>query len=304
MEKYKEIQEVKEIFDILEKIKKININSKNYEDEINEISNSLINYYNNKGRHLYSEVSAFLFKVEDEDYEYIFENVKKVHKNLLHYDFENNSDYADKVLKLEDHIKLEWIRFERLKEVQEKNGIELSNKIKEETRKLKEEADKFEVESKKHKGKIKNLNKSYKKMKDNIDGLNSQIISVIGIFSAIVITFFGGINFLESVLNSIGKVSKYRFVLGAFIVGFVMFNTIFMLLNFISKLTEKNIRSECRYYKNGYCDSECKIRGKIKCVKEKHPTIYWVNICFILGIISIVIIYYIDYYNIISHIFF
>lgn len=146
--------------------------------------------------------------------------------------------------------------------------------------------------------------KSYETMRNNIDGLNSQIISVIGIFSAIVITFFGGINFLESVLNSIGKVSKYRFVLGAFIVGFVMFNTIFMLLNFISKLTEKNIRSECRYYKNGYCDSECKIRGKIKCVKEKHPTIYWVNICFILGIISIVIIYYIDYYNIISWILF
>ncbi|MCX0356120.1 hypothetical protein LI064_16545, partial [Clostridium perfringens] len=288
MEKCKEIQEGKDIFDILEKIKNININSKSYGEEINDISNSLINYYNNRGRHLYSEVSAFLFEVKDEDYEYIFENVKKIHKNLLNYDCCNNSDYAEKVLKLEDHIKLEWIRFERLKEVQEKNGIELSNKIKEETRKFKEEADKFEVESKNHKGKIKNLNRAYKKMKDNIDGLNSQIISIIGIFSAIVITFFGGINFLESVLSSIGEVSKYRFVLGALIVGFVMFNTIFMLLNFISKLTEKNIRSECKYYKDGRCDSECKKRGKVQCVKEKHPTIYWVNICFILGLISIV----------------
>ncbi|MDM0495267.1 hypothetical protein [Clostridium perfringens] len=297
MEDCKNIQDVKSMEEILEELISLDESKDfNYDDEIYRISEELILYYDNKGRHLYSEVSAFLYKFKDEEenLEYIYRNIKKVHNVFSE---SGNKDYAINALKLEDHIRLELLRFENLKQAQEKNALELSTKIDEETIK-------FEQATNTYKKNFSILMKSYETMRNNIDGLNSQIISVIGIFSAIVITFFGGINFLESVLNSIGKVSKYRFVLGAFIVGFVMFNTIFMLLNFISKLTEKNIRSECRYYKNGYCDSECKIRGKIKCVKEKHPTIYWVNICFILGIISIVIIYYIDYYNIISWILF
>lgn len=297
MEDCKNIQDVKSMEEILEELISLDESKDfNYDDEIYRISEELILYYDNKGRHLYSEVSAFLYKFKDEEenLEYIYRNIKKVHNVFSE---SGNKDYAINALKLEDHIRLELLRFENLKQAQEKNALELSTKIDEETIK-------FEQATNTYKKNFSILMKSYETMRNNIDGLNSQIISVIGMFSAIVITFFGGINFLESVLNSIGKVSKYRFVLGAFIVGFVMFNTIFMLLNFISKLTEKNIRSECRYYKNGYCDSECKIRGKIKCVKEKHPTIYWVNICFILGIISIVIIYYIDYYNIISWILF
>lgn len=268
----------------------------NYNDEIDRISKELILYYDNKGRHLYSEVSAFLYKCKDEEenLEYIYRNIKKVH-NVFSESV--NNDYAINALKLEDHIRLELLRFDNLKQAQEKNALELSAKIDEETIKFEQEINTYEK-------KINTLRKSYNTMRDNIDGLNSQIISIIGIFSAIVITFFGGINFLESVLSSIGEVSKYRFVLGALIVGFVMFNTIFMLLNFIAKLTEKNIRSECKYYKDGRCDSKCKKRGKVQCVKEKHPTIYWVNICFMLGLISIVSIYYIDYYNVISHIFF
>lgn len=297
MEDCKNIQDVKSMEEILEELISLDESKDfNYDDEIYRISEELILYYDNKGRHLYSEVSAFLYKFKDEEenLEYIYRNIKKVHNVFSE---SGNKDYAINALKLEDHIRLELLRFENLKQAQEKNALELSTKIDEETIK-------FEQATNTYKKNFSILMKSYETMRNNIDGLNSQIISVIGIFSAIVITFFGGINFLESVLNSIGKVSKYRFVLGAFIVGFVMFNTIFMLLNFISKLTEKNIRSECRYYKNGYCNSEYKIRGKIKCVKEKHPTIYWVNICFILGIISIVIIYYIDYYNIISWILF
>lgn len=293
MEKCKNIQDVKSMEEILEELISLDESKdSNYDDEIDRISKELILYYDNKGRHLYSEVSAFLYKFKDreENLEYIYRNIKKIHNVFIDC---GNKDYAINALKLEDHIRLELLRFDNLKQAQEKNALELSTKIDDETIKFEQEINKYEK-------KFNKLRKSYRTMRDNIDGLNSQIISVIGIFSAIVITFFGGINFLESVLNSIGKVSKYRFVLGALIVGFVMFNTIFMLLNFISKLTEKNIRSECRYYKDGRCDSECKIRGKIKCVKEKHPTIFWVDIVFVTGIIMITLLYYLDHYNIIT----
>lgn len=296
MDGCKEIQGLKSINDILKEVTSLDeSNSDSYEKDISRISSELIMYYDNKGRHLYSEVSAFLYDINEEDLDYIYTNVEKIHEILQDYDKKNNSKYAKKVLKLEDHIRLELLRFENLKKTQEKNAIKLSENIAKETKR-------FDEEIKKYESKFRDLKDNYSNMKNNIDGLNSQIVSVIGIFSAIVITFFGGINFIESVLNSIGKVSKYRFVLGTFIVGFVMFNTIFMLLNFISKLTGKNIRSQCLYYKNDKCDLECKNRGRIWCVKEKHPTIFWINIVFISGIIMITLLYYIDHYNIVTEI--
>lgn len=195
-----------------------------------------------------------------------------------------------KVLKLEDHIRLEILRAQHLKDTQNDNAGRLINRM-----------NRLSIESTKYTDMFKEINKKYEAQRKSIDGLNSEIISIIGIFSAIVITFFGGINFIESVLNTIDKVSKYRLVFAILITGFVMFNTIFMLLNFIAKLTNKPIRSYCEFYiEESKCSPDCKNKKGIKCIKIKHPTIYWTNSIFILGIIGITIMYYLDYYNIVT----
>lgn len=275
-----EVEEISSITEIIRKMSDLDILSEDYDNEIKKIVLELIQYYNKEGRHSYSEVSTFLYSIKEDRYDYIYENIKKIGEYLDEYDKKNSTSYKLKVFKLEDHIKLELIRMDSMRKVKD-----LTTKIQSETSQYEE---KFTV-----------LKDTYNEQKENIDGLNNQIISIIGIFSAIVITFFGGINFIESVLNSINKVSKYRLVFAILITGFVMFNTIFMLLNFISKLTDKNIRSYCEHYiKENKCDPNCENRKNIKCIKLKHPTIYWVNIIFIVGIISITIMYYLDYFNI------
>ncbi|MPM52438.1 hypothetical protein SDC9_99197 [bioreactor metagenome] len=284
----KEIETGKSIQDILYEVVSLDNMDPSYNDNIKKVSDDLRNYYDNKGRHLYSEVSTFLYKINEEDLDYVYNNIESVHKALIIYDEEHKTKYGKKILKLEDHIRLEILRAQHLNNVQNDNAGRLIRKINSLSKKSNDYTKKFN-----------GLNKQYESQRKSIEGLNSEIISVIGIFSAIVITFFGGINFIESVLNSINKVSKYRLVFAILITGFVMFNTIFMLLNFISKLTGKNIRSSCdNYIDENKCAPNCKNRKNIKCIKLKHPTIYWVNAVFIAGIIGITLMYYLDYFNI------
>lgn len=288
--KEKGIESNKSIQDILQEIVSLDNLNHSYYDDIKRVSEELRHYYDNKGRHLYSEVSAFLYKINEEDLDYIYDNIESIHKVLLAYDNEHDTKYGIKVLKLEDHIRLEILRAQHLKNTQNDNARILIRKM-----------NKLSIESKKYTDTFEEINTKYETQRKSIEGLNSEIISIIGIFSAIVITFFGGINFIESVLNSIDKVSKYRLVFAILITGFVMFNTIFMLLNFIAKLTNKNIRSYCEFYiEDSKCSPGCKNKKGIKCIKMKHPTIYWVNFIFIIGIIGIIIMYYLDYYNIIT----
>lgn len=260
---------------ILEDISNLEVTSKDYKGSIKAVSDELIEYYKENGRHQYSEVSAFLINIEEQDLDYILENLESIKANIQEYDIENSSNFYEKVLKLEDHIKLESLRIDQLNQ-----SKDLSNEI--------------NVKVSDFKNDVREYEDKLNYMTKNINGLNSQIISIIGIFSAIVITFFGGINFIEGVINSIGEVSKYRFVFSIFITGFVMFNTIFMLLNSIAKLTGKNIRSKCKHMNDGICSYECD-KFILNCIKQKHPTIFWVNLNFIIGMIVITILYYLKW---------
>lgn len=285
--KSKEIEKSMTITDIVKEIFEIDIADSSeceYEESIANICDKLTEFYNKEGRHSYSEVSTLLLSINEDKHAYFYDNMKSILKILDENDKKNNTKFKSKAIKLEDHIKLELLRVSNIKKVDQ----------------LKEKIDNETVT---YENKFKELRNVYSKQKEDIDGLNSQIISVIGIFSAIVITFFGGINFIESVLNSINKVSKYRLVFAILITGFVMFNTIFMLLNFISKLTGKNIRSSCdNYIGENKCAPDCKNRKNIKCIKSKHPTIYWVNAIFMVGIIGITLMYYLDYFDILTKI--
>lgn len=239
-----------------------------YDSEIRQISEKLIEYYKNEGRHRYSEVSAFVYnEIKDDDYEYVYKNLDSIYKYISNSEYK---EYADKIIKLDDHIRLEEIR---------KNNNQSSQEL-------------IEILTEVSK-KIKGLNDEYENQKQNIDGLNTQIVSIIGIFSAIVITFFGGINFINGILTCMPNVSIYRLVFSLLSVGFIMFNTIFMLLRFIAKVSDKRIHSNCSHSTLGNCVA-CKHKNSLECVKEKYPVVYWVNLFIIVGILLIIALYYIN----------
>ncbi len=217
---------------ILIKLINLNINDKKYDEEIRKISNEFIEYYKKNNRHSYSAISRVLYEnLDDNNQEnelYLYQNIESIKNHVKECDCK----YLDHVFKLEDHIKLELLRFTELKEKEQKINLEINEKL---------------TNSKKV---FEKLDTDLKRQRKNIDGLNNQIIAILGIFSAIIITFFGGINFLEGTLSGMNKVETYKLVLIVAIVGLVMFNIIFLLLTFIAKLIGKNIKSpcHCEYY--------------------------------------------------------
>ncbi|AWZ48337.1 hypothetical protein C3495_05670 [Clostridiaceae bacterium 14S0207] len=276
----KEIEELVELSltDILSEVIQIE-HGDNRSEQIENISADIIQYYKiHEGRHLYSEVSTFLYNTKEDDFEYIFANLEDIKRYLEQV----NNKYALKIYKLIDHIKLEQLRLFQLKLNQENNAKKLIDTIEHKTLEYSEKINKMDIS-------FKEINNKYKKQKKSIDELNNQIISIIGIFSAIVITFFGGMNLLGSALNNMHNVSKYRIIFVILITGFVVFNIIFMLLYYVNRLIGRCIQSKLEQLNISY-------------IKEKYPIVYFYDLISLILMLSLFIIFITDKYNVLSYI--
>ncbi|MFH5958302.1 SWI/SNF complex subunit SWI3 [Clostridium perfringens] len=302
--KEKDIANQGELTVILNSMAEINVREeKKYEQQISDIKEQLLKFYNTHTRNSYSEILQFFLGIELGNVEYFLENLDYFIKET------DNSKIKRGLEKIKDHIQLEEKRMEYIRKTQTEAGNNLLKQIKEAERnfyiknnELSAALKKSENELNLHKEDIKTHTETIENHKKSIDGINNQIITIIGIFSAIVITFFGGSELFSSALEFLGSVSKYRILFLTILISFVMFNTIFMLLNFISKLigkelVSKNCKSEPKENKCETCPKKDKFK---KCIKEKYPLVYWFDfICFSL-LVLVALIYYIDNYNLIS----
>lgn len=212
---------------------------------LTEIQSDLENlYWNSKNekmnRHYYSKIFAFLSIYSDdlETLEIISNNMRYIKENYLpNVRKDKNNDFIDVSLaidKLYDHINLDCAR------------ITYTNSIKMET------SNKFENIEKTYeqiRSDISNVQKDYNKMEDSIERNKIEYITILGIFASIVLAFVGGITFSTSVLNNIGNASIYRIVLASLIIGFVFYNIIYALFEFLRKINgDKGEKSKLLFY--------------------------------------------------------
>jgi len=83
------------------------------------------------------------------------------------------------------------------------------------------------------------IEKAQKDLGDTRDELRDskkEYISILGIFSSVVLTFTADIAFSTSVLENIHQASVYRLVLGILLIAFVLINTIFLLFHYVDKM--------------------------------------------------------------------
>lgn len=119
----------------------------------------------------------------------------------------------------------------------------------------------------------------------------TDLISVLSIFAAIVIAFSGGFTFLGSVMTSINSATHYEAVLlCALICGMVIFNTIFLLMYLVSKITDKNIYAKCD---TSDCSCEKRCNG-IKKIRKRLPYVFYFNLLVLLGIAIDCVVWLID----------
>lgn len=126
--------------------------------------------------------------------------------------------------------------------------------------KLQEQINKVEMELKNQKPYVNDAVKNMSEIDQKLSQNSVSSITTLTIFSAVILAFSGGITFEAGVFNGLSSdmTSAYRLVFTVALSGFVLFNTIFALLYIISKLTQKNIATECKYS----CPSNEILEGK------------------------------------------
>ena len=241
----------------------------------------LLDIYSNNFRHSYSGFFIVILNISNEDNEYnldfLTENMGLIRK-YIENDFESGTKefqpLYDVIDKLNDHLNLEIGRY---------NYYSMTdNKVRDAEIKMTETTES-----------LKQAYQDLQKASKNAATMQTELIAVLSIFSAIVITFSGGLTFLGSTITAITDAKQYEaVVLIAIICGDIIFNTIFLMMYLVSKITERNIFVKCKNEDCGGCDNgKC---GFLKKIQKKLPYIYYFNMLCFLGIGIDLLVWYLD----------
>ena len=168
-----------------------------------EIIHSFVSENNKTNRVLLSEIISELYSLNDDQSSIFITNLNtlKGYSDSIQNDEKKYDDTKKFIVKLYDYVHL--FIFQDYK------------------------VDKFFADK---------IEQSKSDLKDEVKQLQSQYITILGIFASFVVTFVGGLSFSSSVLNSISSVSAYRLFVVILLLGFVLLTICFSLYWFIAKI--------------------------------------------------------------------
>lgn len=176
-------------------------------------------------RHSYSDIFIVLSSIDSKDDEgsidFVAENLYELYQYAIN---KSNKVLATKIQKLYDHVNLDVARINYVKAIDRRytiNGEKVSTSLREmegELNKTKDELGEYV---------------------DKVDDAQKESITILGIFSAVVLAFIGGITFTSSVLSNINSISIYRLLMLTIIIGFVFINAVWILLDYIKHINKK-----------------------------------------------------------------
>lgn len=201
-------------------------------------------------RHMYSDLFTTLLELKNKniDIDGIGENLCTIYSEC------NEADELRKPLKkLVDHTNLEIARINYVSNIDARIGTTGQNLQKkfEET---------YEIATK--------LEPKVDTLFEKTNSTYSEFISILGIFSGIVLVYFGGTSILGNVLSNIENTFLLKSIAIAIIVGLIVLNTIFMFLYFLAKLIHENIARTTE---------DLSYESFINRLKIKYPIVFYLN---------------------------
>lgn len=171
----------------------------------------------------YSTIFEFLVKsqAEQKGFGALNENLK----NLIEdkdKELSENEVLKKNITKTYDYLQLEYQRYK-----------ELNN--------LREDLKNIQNETKKEKANLSRIKSEINKTNTEAKQIQTQYITILGIFASIIMTFVGGLTFSTSVLSHMHEVSIYRLVFVICCIGALVFNILFALFGFILKIVDKKV---------------------------------------------------------------
>lgn len=180
-------------------------------------------YSNEEFRHSYAVLSHFAEeKITPDSRDGLVTNLDLILSYAdEHYDSQIDKRSIKGIGKLADHLELENLRLSRIEQIKiigEKVSLEKSQAeilIKDNTEKIQSQ-------------------------QEEIKNMNTQMVSVLGIFSAVVLAFFGGLSYFTSAFSNLNNIPLSKALMLASILGLVICDTIYMLLNFILSIIRQD----------------------------------------------------------------
>lgn len=183
-------------------------------------------------RHEYSRIFGKMKELKDSNpncLEILGQNIGLVYEKIQK-DPDINEEFFKCCLKLYDHINLEIARMNYVdnitREIQNSTS-KLNQNIKE----IKDTSDSITNE-------IEDTKQEAKKLRSKLDKAQQETITILGIFSAVVLAFMGGMSFSSSVLESMYLSNVYKVSFICLLIGLVLVNLIYVLFTFIMHINK------------------------------------------------------------------
>ncbi|MBQ2699659.1 MAG: hypothetical protein IJF65_00730 [Clostridia bacterium] len=254
---------------------------------------ALLSVYSHDFRHQYSQFYPLLIFIRSEtnyDFNYLTENLNSI-THLLETSpqlFKSNKHISDferavrSILKLQDHINLEIARINDFRSLYEQHQViaqsleaSLANHhtVQEQFQQSQDEVSRLSEQTA-------TLSADVETARKQMDTSQSTLISVLSIFSAIVIAFFGGFSFMGNAIASIENAPLLKTLTLCLVCGLVLFDAVFLLLYLVAKLVNKSIYARCES-ENCTCKNDkgkspkC---GPFKRLRKRLPFVFYFNI--------------------------
>lgn len=118
-------------------------------------------------------------------------------------------------------------------------------------------------------------------MQDFAKGMNSQLISLIGIFTAIAFLVFGSISEFNNIFSDISQISIFKLMMLGSIWGICLINLIYVFLFCIGKMTGLNFQSVQKAH-----DAS---------IFQKYPIVWWSNFIVVMILLTNMWLYFTIY---------
>lgn len=191
-----------------------------------------------KFRHFYSDIFSVLTQLQRDselgDMNILGQNLMMIRAGYQPQnkdDDGNPIDIRDNIRKLYDHVSLDMARITYSDAADRKiSGEESISELQSQVKQAKVE--------------IENIRTEQKNVEEKINAQQKEYIAILGIFSAVVLTFVGGIAFSTSVLENMAQASIYRILIVTLMIGVVLVNSFFGMFYYVNALIsrEKKIK--------------------------------------------------------------
>ena len=244
------------------------------DEKCEELTHRFVDIYDGGFRHRYSVLHPLLQEIMDSsDADQGVSEFLTVNLNTLSAYIENkyisdgqgeHSKIYWPIYKLCDHINLEMARINEQRS-QENRLQDLYAKI-------------GDAQSK-----LEHAKKDAEKARKKVNKAQTDILAILSVFAAVILAFMGGMTFLSGAMSSISETRVYKFVIACCICGFIIFNTIFLLLYIVSKIIEKPIYARCKSL-DCTCEHRCCALNR---VRKRLPYVFYFNVCILVLLLSV-----------------